>query len=634
MRHRTSIPRIWVHWMSLLALTGCAIAGVRHYSVENDLDSWFPQLAALGPDRAYVVVGGKSEVVDIQALSASLSAQPEIAEVYDPAGITLGSMLQTIIPGAGQGPRLDPRGFVISENGDYVGLFAFGRDGVACEQVIAAVDRSLMASDIGRDDVALGGSAVFECALNHASQDRLPAIMGVVFLVGGVMLWLVTGSWRTAIEGMAAIACSVLILFGLLSWLRQPVDMVVSIVPPLMMAVGYSYACHRALQRSVTWPLIVSMVTTAAGFAGFAFAPVEPIRRFGIIAIVGILLVLGCVLLLVAYRPVRQQGIALVRRSAVGCTAFVRRRPGLIIGGSIILTLVGTVVVPLLTSNPDPLSYFAAGSCIVLDSQELEANLTGMLPSQVVISGDCDIAGIIQLIESDPHVIKVIPAEIDAATAPGGIQQTLLWCLSKQDDLQHLAASADRWRTLVEQRGGSLQWRGVAAQLVQIDHVVRRVAAASLGGMMLIAGCFVGILARSILLGFVSVWVNVMPVLGVVIVLALFDIPVALPTFMIGAIAIGIGLDDTVHILYRWRRERQNIPRTMLRLWRPCAGSSLIAVASLAPLAASPFTPTSQFGVLLAVAIAAALATDMLLLPALLQVVHMRGANAERSCRR
>jgi predicted RND superfamily exporter protein len=281
----------------------------------------------------------------------------------------------------------------------------------------------------------------------------------------------------------------------------------------------------------------------------------------------------------------------------------------IVLAVSMVITVLGCFSIPMLTSDPDPLSYFPRDSDIVRDTHTLERRVTGMLPSQVVITGDVDAGTAVAMLEADAHVVKALPA-LDTSH-----HKLVFWCLSNQSDLPHLSDAATQWRTTIVQQGGELEWRGVAAQLVAADHAVRNVAASSLLGMVIIAGLLVGIVARSVRMGLASMWVNLTPVLFLILLIAATRTAISLPTFMIGAIAIGIGLDDTIHMLARWQRFREGRVRTVFRLRRACAGSSIVAAVTLLPLTASPFGPTAEFGLTLAIAILVALLADLVLLP-------------------
>ncbi len=101
--------------------------------------------------------------------------------------------------------------------------------------------------------------------------------------------------------------------------------------------------------------------------------------------------------------------------------------------------------------------------------------------------------------------------------------------------------------------------------------------------------------------------------------------PLSLPTSLIGAVALGIAIDDTVHFLVRYRRERNGgatpeeaSRRTGFSVGRPIAITSGMLAAGFGVIALSSFATLQEFGLLFATTIGLCLVADLLLLPALL----------------
>ena len=96
---------------------------------------------------------------------------------------------------------------------------------------------------------------------------------------------------------------------------------------------------------------------------------------------------------------------------------------------------------------------------------------------------------------------------------------------------------------------------------------------------------------------------------------------------MVTTIALGVGLNDTVHFVmhYLGRREEGADVDTALvgtfgEIGRPIVLTSVVNCAGFGILFLSDFLPMSHFGLLSAVAMVAALVGDLVLLPNLLQL--------------
>lgn len=63
--------------------------------------------------------------------------------------------------------------------------------------------------------------------------------------------------------------------------------------------------------------------------------------------------------------------------------------------------------------------------------------------------------------------------------------------------------------------------------------------------------------------------------------------PLGLPSLMIGAIAVGVAVDDTLHLVTQLTRRRSMV-KSLYACWSPCLGSSLVAAACMAAFAFCP----------------------------------------------
>jgi predicted RND superfamily exporter protein len=130
---------------------------------------------------------------------------------------------------------------------------------------------------------------------------------------------------------------------------------------------------------------------------------------------------------------------------------------------------------------------------------------------------------------------------------------------------------------------------------------------------------------RSVRIGLVSMVPNVVPVLIFFGILGVGVAPLSLPTSLIGSIALGIAIDDTMHFLvaYQARRSKGATPENAARacikqVGRPIFMTSVMLVVGFLVIVASGFATLREFGVLTAVTMAVCLTTDLILLPALL----------------
>jgi hypothetical protein len=126
---------------------------------------------------------------------------------------------------------------------------------------------------------------------------------------------------------------------------------------------------------------------------------------------------------------------------------------------------------------------------------------------------------------------------------------------------------------------------------------------------------------------------NLWPVLFALGAMGWLGVPIDSTTVMIAAVALGLAVDDTLHSLGYFRRAlaaRGGPPAAAVRALGRAAPALILTtallVAGFGVCASSGFLPVARFGGLTALALTAALAADLLLLPAVLGALPARAA--------
>ena len=137
-------------------------------------------------------------------------------------------------------------------------------------------------------------------------------------------------------------------------------------------------------------------------------------------------------------------------------------------------------------------------------------------------------------------------------------------------------------------------------------------------------GLLLCLLFRSFAVGAVSMLPNIFPSLLTLGVMGWFDIPLDYNKVLLASVAMGIAVDDTVHLLSRFRHEfrvrgsyEEALRAAMLDVGRALTITSIILVFGFLVLLLSKLESNSNQGLLLAGTIVSALIADFLLMPAL-----------------
>jgi predicted RND superfamily exporter protein len=130
---------------------------------------------------------------------------------------------------------------------------------------------------------------------------------------------------------------------------------------------------------------------------------------------------------------------------------------------------------------------------------------------------------------------------------------------------------------------------------------------------------------RSVSAGLVAMLPNIFPTVLLFGLTSLGGMEVNIGAVMTASVALGIAVDDTLHYVTWFRRELVETGSRYVavrRAYGHCASamvqSTLICGLGLLVYTLSPFIPTQRFALMMLLLLLAALAGDLLLLPALL----------------
>ena len=150
----------------------------------------------------------------------------------------------------------------------------------------------------------------------------------------------------------------------------------------------------------------------------------------------------------------------------------------------------------------------------------------------------------------------------------------------------------------------------------------------SLGACILAVFLTLCALWRSPRLALVAVLASLPPLAAMLVLLGYGGIPLNSVTVMVGAVVLGIAVDDGIHLLSFWADERARFddPREALR-WTmahklaPMLCTTAVLVSGLGMFLFSSFPPVSDFGKLSVTSLVVALASTLLVVPPLLLVL-------------
>jgi len=140
------------------------------------------------------------------------------------------------------------------------------------------------------------------------------------------------------------------------------------------------------------------------------------------------------------------------------------------------------------------------------------------------------------------------------------------------------------------------------------------------------------VLLRNIFLAGVAMIPNIAPIVVVLGLMGYADIPITLFTALLGGIALGVAVDDTVHYMHGFRHHYMEERRSLIDSIRSTVlgiGPALLFTTLAISIGFYVFLLSTnvalfQFGLLLGITVVLALVMDVMLTPALLKLVYQR----------
>jgi predicted RND superfamily exporter protein len=140
------------------------------------------------------------------------------------------------------------------------------------------------------------------------------------------------------------------------------------------------------------------------------------------------------------------------------------------------------------------------------------------------------------------------------------------------------------------------------------------------------------LILRSVCLGALAMIPNLTPIILGLLLMVVFDIPLDMFTLLIGSIAIGLAVDDTIHFMHNFMRyyhqskdSTEAIRHTFFTTGKAMVITSIVLSLGFYAYMMAEMTSVQNFGFLTGTVILVALLADLLMAPALMIVAAKRG---------
>ena len=474
-------------------------------------------------------------------------------------------------------------------------------------------------------------------------ERNLPLILGVSMIVLAFSFRTLRGVFLPNITIVVALVWTM----GIAAWIGRPLNLMTVLVPPLIMILGLAYAVHvvseyydtlreepdvgnesvtaRAVKK-VGLPVMLTGLTTAAGFLALALSPMAPIREMGLLAVIGILIAVVTSLIVT---PAMLEALGRPRRTrhagqedhsdwfgrfAASAAEFnLRNRMGIFVAAAVFgaLALVAATQIRVGTEqietfkkdNPTRIAFEAvnerlggANSFNVVvqasypDAFKEPANLRELesiqhwLDAQPEIGGTLSVVDYLKLINrgfhgNDPNHLAI----------PQNRRLTgQLFFFGTNDEIESFVDRRYRMANVVvranvvdsdqildlseriEQRLSQLpeHLRGtVTGNPILINRMLQTVIRGqvlSLGGALVLTYIILWLLFLSARTGLIALIPNVLPIVAFFGALGVSGVMLSPATSLIASMALGVAIDDTIHYFARFNQDAKRFANERL----------------------------------------------------------------------
>jgi len=442
--------------------------------------------------------------------------------------------------------------------------------------------------------------------------------------------------------------------------------------------------------------IAMTSITTAIGVGSFAGSEVAPISDLGIFASLGVMvslvltLTLLPALLSITKLKVRPKTTTskidiLMKKLAV----IPVRHTKAVLVSSFVLVTIALITATQVDLSHNPLKWFQPDSPDRVSTEVIDEQMNGSVTIEVVVdtgkeNGWVDPAKLEALnqfstklesyVDDYTHIGKVVSLativkETNRAlhendekyyTVPQDAnlvsQELLLFENSGSDDLEDVVDSQfSKARITIK-----LPWTDTVEAVAVLDYVKAEAKATfkddtvtTTGMIPLLINTFSNavfssvksyfiaaiaisfmmmLILGSVRIGLLSMIPNLPPIIVGLLLMYITNIPLDMFTLMIGSIAIGLVVDDTIHFMHNFKRyylesgdSAKAIEQTFFTTGKAMMITTIVLSLGFFTYLAANMISVQNFGFLTASVIIFALLTDLLLAPALMVVVAKRG---------
>ncbi len=279
---------------------------------------------------------------------------------------------------------------------------------------------SISAVHSGNTQVLKGGLPYIRQHIMRDVKKDAVFLVSLALLVMLLILKLSLGEWKSVLMPFSVVILSIAMCMGLIPLLGWKLSIITLLVPIILVAVANNYGIYlvarcqelklkhgtisirslvRELSGSLNMPILFSGLTTVAGVLALLAHSIIPARQVGILAAAGVAMALIMSLVLI---PVliwfRGNGKSVFKPKKINTEGFDRflgtlsgfiiKRPGSIIVGFVLLTIILASGITLLKIETNQEKYFPKHNPVRMASDIINSKFGGSQTISVMVEGN------------------------------------------------------------------------------------------------------------------------------------------------------------------------------------------------------------------------------------------------------
>jgi predicted RND superfamily exporter protein len=307
------------------------------------------------------------------------------------------------------------RGKIVSEDGTTTIIICRLKPEVdkatATQKIIDATEQLR-----GHYQVFYSGFPVETLEMGKYILDDLKILIPITILIIIAVLFFSFRTIRGIVLPLLIVVIATIWTMGLMGYTGTPLSMISNVIPVLLLGLGTAYGIHflaryyedistnrsrrEDIQKSIIHigiPIVLTAITTVAGFLSFTGAYITAITQFGIFSAFGVFIamVLSLTFLpaLLTYLKVKGGGVTsgekhILRGITTAVARFVPKRYKLVLTISLGTALLAALIIPRIHVESDLIGYFPEKSEIRKADAIIKKDFGGSTSIQLIIDGD------------------------------------------------------------------------------------------------------------------------------------------------------------------------------------------------------------------------------------------------------